>query len=315
MLLWPLVAVLGFLVLAGLVVVLGASSTARYEFERNRAQAERRAAVPTAVSGASGAAPAVSGGSGAAPAVSVASGAAEVAEAAVPAPVPAPVVPGQAQQEHQPQRSAVGVATHPAGRRLREPALPPAWWLVDDPATRSGTEIVAGPFPDRIAAEWAAFSGDTPPTARVEHGVQHADGAWSRRQLPAEKAWLAELGEHLDRLAGAWDDLITDDDALTTLVVEIAAALVESGLPLHDCAADGASGGVCLTPGHGGVLVSWHQHERMSVHQVRGGAIDTVVQRTMNVALAELLLQFGFLVEEASGAVGCTLVRLPGSRD
>ena len=42
MLVWPAVAVLGFCVFTAVVVVLGASSTARYEFERNGARQPQR---------------------------------------------------------------------------------------------------------------------------------------------------------------------------------------------------------------------------------------------------------------------------------
>src|SRR5213080_4030134 len=45
MLLWPSVTVLGFLALAGLVVALGRSSTARFEFERNHVRREQQPAV------------------------------------------------------------------------------------------------------------------------------------------------------------------------------------------------------------------------------------------------------------------------------
>ncbi|MGY1746808.1 hypothetical protein [Blastococcus sp. SYSU D00695] len=41
MLFWPAVTLLGFLVLTGLVVVMGASSTARYEREQRAASAPR----------------------------------------------------------------------------------------------------------------------------------------------------------------------------------------------------------------------------------------------------------------------------------
>ncbi|MPQ98661.1 hypothetical protein GB931_12160 [Modestobacter sp. I12A-02628] len=278
MLLWPLVAVVGFCVLAVLVVVLGASSTARYEFERNQVRAAR-ATAPAA-----------------GPQDAVTHSGAQRAPAAA-----------DGGQQPAAQRSAVGVAHHPAGRRLGEPASPPAWWLLDDTADAPGIRVVAGPFPDRIAAEWATFADDAPIGARVEHGVLRPDGTWVRRQQPAEQAWLVALGEQLDRLGDVWDELLTDDDALTTLVVEVAAALVEAGLPLHDCAGDGAAGGVCLSPGHGGVLVSWHQHERMGVEQVRGSALGSAVQSTMNVAVADLLSQLGFAVE-AVGTSGCSLV-------
>ncbi|MCW2701801.1 MAG: uncharacterized protein JWQ45_3336, partial [Blastococcus sp.] len=43
---WPAMAVLGFMVLTGVVVALGLTSTARYEFEHNGAREPQRAAVP-----------------------------------------------------------------------------------------------------------------------------------------------------------------------------------------------------------------------------------------------------------------------------
>src|SRR4051812_45901929 len=46
LLVWPAVAVAGFLAAAGLVVVLGRSSTARYEFERNAASRPQPPAAP-----------------------------------------------------------------------------------------------------------------------------------------------------------------------------------------------------------------------------------------------------------------------------
>jgi hypothetical protein len=127
--------------------------------------------------------------------------------------------------------------------------------------------------------------------------------------LPQERAWLSELGDQLDRLAEEWDELLTDEDTLTTLVVEVAAALVEAGLPLHDCVGDDPAGGVCLTPeaGRRGVVASWHRHDRMGLHQVRGAALDGAVQRTMNAAVAELLASAGFVVEPY-GTSGCSLV-------
>ena len=128
MLFWPSVAAGGFLALAALVVALARSSTERYEFERNRVQAQReRAAVPVAtgspVGRPDGGSPASSGG------------AAQVAQDA-----------GE-------QRTAVGVATHPAGKRLGQPGDAPAWWLVDERADQPGEQVVAGPFAERLEAE------------------------------------------------------------------------------------------------------------------------------------------------------------------
>ncbi len=293
LLLWPAVAVAGFLAVAGLVVVLGRSSTARYEFERNAARPPQPPAAP---------APAAADARDAAP-------------ARVDAPVPAgPAGTGTAEgavATATPARTAVGLATHPAGRRLPGAGAPTAWWLVD--GTGDEAEALAGPFADRVEADWAAVSCDLDGAVRTVHGVLREDGTVARRPSPQDRAWLAQLGAQLDRLPEDWDELLTDEDALTTLVVEVAAALVESGLTLHDCSgADpeaAAAGGACLTPetSYGGVLVSWRQHDRMSLQQVRGAALDTSVQRTMNALLADLLTQFGFVVDPF-GEDGCSLV-------
>jgi hypothetical protein len=301
-LLWPVVAVLGFVLMAAVVVALGRSSTARYEFERNRVRAQQQ--------------PAPSPADGGGPAGGAARTGGEVA-------VPGDGGSGGAALEASPARTAVGLApapqrpaqpsTHPAGRRIADPAAPAAWWLVDAEAATSAPAALAGPFPDRVEAEWVAVSCGIDADARAVHGTLRPDGTVARRPSSRDRVWLTELGEQLDRLSDDWDELLTDEDALTTLAVEVTAALVEAGLPLHDCSGadrgDAPSGGVCLTPEplHGGILVSWRQHDRMSVQQVRGAALDTAVQRTMNETLTALLVQFGFVVEEL-GDAGCALV-------
>src|SRR3712207_9486012 len=75
-------------------------------------------------------------------------------------------------------------------------------------------------------------------------------------------------------LADDWDELLSDADALTTLLVEVSAALVEAGLTLHDAAGDSPAGGVCLVPdpARRGIPGTWRQHDRMSLERVRGGA-------------------------------------------
>ena len=312
-LLWPVVAVLGFVVMAAVVVALGRSSTARYEFERNRVRAQQQPApAPADVDGAAGG----EDGGGA-------------ARAATDAPRPGDGDGGGGAFEASAGRTAVGLApapaaqlaapspalpsTHPAGRRIADPAAPAAWWLVDAEAGTSAAAALAGPFPDRVEAEWVAVSCGIDADARAVHGTLRADGTVARRPSSRDRVWLTELGEQLDRLSDDWDELLTDEDALTTLAVEVTAALVEAGLPLHDCSGadrgEAPSGGVCLTPEllHGGILVSWRQHDRMSVQQVRGAALDTAVQRTMNETLTALLVQLGFVVEEL-GDAGCALV-------
>ena len=294
-LLWTAMTPLGFLVLAAVIIALGASSTAKYEFELNRVQTQRtREVAPVAAVGGSAVAPAAD-------------------EAGADSP---------AAHEPRPERRAVGVATHPAGRQRVDPAAEPAWWLVDDSADRAGGHLVAGPFGDRIdagrlgarRAGWGAGrAGGGAGGGRGGPGVPRPDGGLVRRQSPEERAWLSELGGQLDRLPEEWDELLTDDDALTTLVVEVAAALVEAGLPVHDCAGEDPAGGVCLTPGphHAGVVVSWHQHERMSAGQVRGAAVVETVQEAMNATLDDVLTAMGFEVEvfDAGGSLLITDIR------
>jgi hypothetical protein len=206
------------------------------------------------------------------------------------------------------------VAAHPAGRRTIELSAPTGWWLVDE-ADQPDAVVLAGPFADPLEAQCAALLSDLPVSTRTVYGARRAaDGALVRRHSPEELAWLAELGDQLDRLGDDWDALLTDTDELTTLVVDVTAALVDAGLTLHDC--DGhvpspaAAGGVCLTPvGNGGILVCWRQHDRMSLHQVRGADVAAAVQRTMNAAVADVLTQTGFTVEPF-GSTGCHLVTL-----
>jgi hypothetical protein len=255
-LLWPAVAVLGFLLTNAVVVALGASSTARYEFERNGARAPQRSAAESKDAHPAG-------------------------RRAASAPT------ASAKAAARPQ--AVGLAVRPA----TSTGDVAAWWL-----TGGSSEVLAGPFADRIDAEWAALGGGL--AAVAVFGVRRADGGVAVRPSPEERAWFGELGEQLDRLPEDWDDLLTDTDPLTTLLVEVVAALAEAGLPLHD----DATGGVCLLPelDSCGVLVSWRPHDRMSLH--RG---DTAVQELMNGTLAGLLAELGFVVEPY-GATGCSLV-------
>ena len=56
-LVWPAVTVLGFLFFTGLVVALGTSTTARYEFERNGARTPQRSAAESRAAHPAGSAP------------------------------------------------------------------------------------------------------------------------------------------------------------------------------------------------------------------------------------------------------------------
>jgi hypothetical protein len=57
-----------------------------------------------------------------------------------------------------------------------------------------------------------------------------------------------------------------------------------------------------------GIVVSWRQHDRMSVDQVHGPATDGNVQHVMNRALTDVLVLRGFDVDSSSG-VGGAIVR------
>ena len=261
---WPAVAVLGFLVLTGVVVALATSSTARYEFERNRARDHQRSRADSRGTHPAG-------------------------------------------SRHESRQ--LGAMDEQARPRTVELAVRPApapvtggsgWWLVDDSA-----QVVAGPFGDRIDADWAALADGLP--AVSVFGARRSDGSVAPRPSPEERAWLSELGNQLDRLPREWDDLLSDTDPLTTLVVEVAAALAETGLPLHDADTTGGGlGGACLLPqpGLGGIVVAWRQHDRMSVDRVHGPAADAGVQQVMNAALADVLRLRGFEVDTFGGAGG-----------
>jgi hypothetical protein len=179
------------------------------------------------------------------------------------------------------------------------------WWVSEVEEDGRGP-VVAGPFPTRAEAGWAATEH---PAGTVEtvYGVRRTDGRVKRRPSPQEWAWLAYLGEQLGRLPAEWEDVVDDEDPLTTLVVEVTAALAEAGLPLHDATGDdGALGGACLgcQPDLDGIVVTWRQHERMSVDQVHGADADAAVTAVMNHALADVLAVRGFAVEPFGGGSG-----------
>jgi hypothetical protein len=279
-LVWPVVAVVGFVVLAALVIALATSSTAQYEFERNRVQSQRQPAAVPATVGA-------------------------VASAGQRAAEQQPQPGGTTVQPNGVEQAVGGSPAHPAGKASGPHRTPPAWWLVDE--DESGGRAVDGPFHDRIEAEWAALADGR--SRRAVYGALRPDGGVVRRQSPEERAWLSDLSDQLDRLPEEWDGPLADEDELVTLVVEVASALVEAGLSLHDCAGAGSSGGVCLTPepSRPGVLVSWHQHDRMGSQQVHGPTVGEALQRTRNAAIVECLQQLGFDVEPY-GSTGCCLV-------
>jgi hypothetical protein len=177
------------------------------------------------------------------------------------------------------------------------------WWLVDEQDGGPG-RILAGPFEDRADASWAATTHEV--DAQPVYGIGRADGGLDRRPSPQDEAWVAHLQEQLDRLPVGWDEGLSDDDPLVTLVAEVAAALVGAGLPLRDDSGTGEAGGVCLSPQAqlGAIVVAWRPHDRTSVEQVQGAAMDAALQQVMNAALAQVLLIGGFEVEAFAGGSG-----------
>jgi hypothetical protein len=191
------------------------------------------------------------------------------------------------------------------GEVLLERVPAQGWWLVvEEP--EGDERVVAGPFADRVEAGWAGVLLDVA-GAHPVFGMRGADGAVRLCPSPEEWAWLAHLGDQLDRLTEDWDPLLSDEDPLTTLVVEITASLSEAGLPLHDADGPGAEiGGACLIPQPqlGGIVVTWRQHDRMTIDQVHGTTPTAAVQHIMNRAVADVLAARGFLVDTFGGASG-----------
>lgn len=200
------------------------------------------------------------------------------------------------------------------------------WWLVVDgsaagAAGMTGSEgaaapqrrVVAGPFADEVEASWAALSRSDLDLTRMQsiYGVrQQPGGPLLRRPSPQEHEWLNHLGMQLERLPVGWDTELEDDDPLITLVVEVTAALADAGLPLYDCAGTTEPGtrlgGACVIPDvpQQAVVVSWRQHDRMSIDLVRGPDATDVVHQVMTTAVAEVLTAVGMTVELFGGGDG-----------
>ncbi|TKJ23394.1 hypothetical protein [Blastococcus sp. CCUG 61487] len=314
-LVWPTVVVLGFLFVTGIVVLLGTSSTARYEFERGGARTQERTAAQRSGNHPAGrrAAPERAPEARSARPRSARAGGVAVRTApkatsrATPRARSRATSRATSRAASDATSNAAPAATHRSAPRTAPRTAPatetgPAWWLVGESA-----QVLAGPFADRVDADWAALADEL--SAVAVYGVRRADGRVRPKPSPEERAWLGELGRHLDRLPAEWDTLLTDTDPLTTLVVEVAAALVEAGLPLHDAGATRSQGGVCLVPDQDatGLLVSWRPHDRLSVQQVRGGTADDAVQQLMNAAITDVLEQLGFVVQPV-GDTRCALV-------
>ena len=66
-----------------------------------------------------------------------------------------------------------------SGEAVLDGAVCQGWWLFLDEENGPG-RVVAGPFPDRAEARWAAatLDGECPAGTRPVFGVRRPDGAW-----------------------------------------------------------------------------------------------------------------------------------------
>jgi len=175
------------------------------------------------------------------------------------------------------------------------------WWLVaENPDALRPARVVAGPFLTQTDARWAAplSNGSDPVGLRTVYGTRR-NSTLTGQTSPTDQQWLDHLNTQLKRLATGWDTDLDDTDLLLTLIVEVAAALTDAGLPLHDCAGATPLGGVCLTPVPelDGIVIAWSQHERMSIDQASGAHASAAVQALMSDTIAALLTALGFPVE------------------
>jgi hypothetical protein len=189
-------------------------------------------------------------------------------------------------------------------------AVGAGWWLVAEDADGRGGHVLAGPYADRAGAAWDASTRDADGSSDLQpvYGARRADGLLLRRPSPQDWAWLAHLGEQLERLPEDWDAAMSDSDPLGTLVVEVVGALLDAGFTLYDDAA--GAGGICLTPDPGldGVIVAWQTSDRVSIEQVRGSAAASAVAQAMTAALALVLDGLGYPAE-AFGTGSALVVR------
>jgi hypothetical protein len=113
---------------------------------------------------------------------------------------------------------------------------------------------------------------------------------------------------------------LRSDDPHAPLARDVAAALAEAGLTLHDCAPHHARyrlGGVCVLPipsshnpdGQGGIAVSWTTHNLLALDWERGREHHGT-QQAMNRALASVLKTLGYQVRPF-GTGGASLVTGP----
>ena len=233
-LLWPTVAVLGFFFLAGVIIVLGATSTSRYEFERNR-----RAGPP-------------------------AGGRLRRRHRSIPRSRqsrrhPAAGTPRRA-SVRRPARTVrqTRCGASVRGARRGPPRGPAA------ARTGRGTDLVAGRRDragrDRPDRRRALPRLDRRRVARLL-GWAGRIGAGSSRRAPGRRRdWCAgnrrRSGRGSASSASSWTGCRRSGTTCSPTTTPSRPWSSRSprrwwrpGSSLHDCAGDGATGGVCLTPG------------------------------------------------------------------
>jgi hypothetical protein len=115
-----------------------------------------------------------------------------------------------------------------------------------------------------------------------------------------------ELAQAVSRLVDCYRRPLPADDPLYPLARDVARALTEAGLPLHDCVQGRPLhrlGGVCLLPvarvhdldGRGGVVASWTAHDLLSLDDDRWREHDGA-REVMNGTLGQVLDALEFAV-------------------
>jgi hypothetical protein len=129
-----------------------------------------------------------------------------------------------------------------------------------------------------------------------------------------------ELADAHARLADGLGHPLPAGDPIAPLARDVAAALTEAGLTLHDCTPHHPQyrlGGVCVLPvpgrhnpdGQGGIAVSWTTHNLLALDWDRGREQQDT-QQAMNRALASVLKALGYQVSPF-GTGGASLVTEP----
>ena len=211
--------------------------------------------------------------------------------------------PGRPRPSGSPRTRPASGSASPAPRR-------PGGWSTRTPTSR-GNHAVAGPVRrpgrGRLGAPGPRPGRDHPRRLRLAARRRHA---WSAGSCPAERAWLSRAGRPAGparrrlgraRLRRRRAHHARGRGGRRARRGRPAAARLRRGRRRRRRVPEPRAR---RWPA---VLVTWHQHDRMSVQQVRGAAMEAAVQRTMNAAVADLLRTVGFEVEPF-GSSGCWMV-------